>query len=123
MSSSAKKSQLVVIRQTPYGSSLARAALDAALAAAAFDQAVTVLFLGDGVLQLLPDQDSAAINAKNIGKLIASMPLYDIENIYVDATALARCAVQVEDLPQAVTLMDDAAIHQLITDHDHVLGF
>ena len=123
MSSSSKKNQLVLIRQAPYGSSLARAALDAALAAAAFDQAVTVLFLGDGVLQLLPGQDSTAIDAKNIGKLIASMPLYDIENIYVDATALARFALPVEDLPQAVTPLDDTAIHRLITDHDHLLGF
>jgi tRNA 2-thiouridine synthesizing protein C len=123
VNSSNKKSQLVLIRRSPYGSSLARAALDAALAAAAFDQAVSVLFLGDGVLQLLPDQDSIAIDARNIGKLIASMPLYDIEKVYVDATALARFSLRAEDLPQVVVPLDDAALHRLITDHDHVLEF
>ena len=118
-----KKSQLVVIRHTPYGNSLARAALDAALSAAAFDQPVNVLFLGDGVLQLLPTQDSTAIDVKNISKLIASLPLYDIETVHVDAGALARFALTGEDLPQTTRLLDETAIRQLIAEHDHVLGF
>jgi sulfur relay (sulfurtransferase) DsrF/TusC family protein len=35
-----KKTVLIVLRHSPYGSGLAKAALDAALASAAFDQAV-----------------------------------------------------------------------------------
>ena len=123
MDAAATKSQLIVVRSTPYGHSLARAALDAALAAAAFDQPVTVLFMGDGVLQLLPAQDSTAIDTRNISKLIASFPLYDIEKVYVDATALEKYAIQSADLPQTIELLDNAAIHQLIDSHDHVLGF
>ena len=42
-------SLLVIIRCPPYGSSLARASLEVALAAAAFDQKVSLLFLGDGL--------------------------------------------------------------------------
>ena len=117
------KSQLVVIRQTPYGSSLARASLDVALAAAAFDQAVALLFLGEGVLQLLPDQDSTAIDKKNIAKLIASLPLYDIESIYVDAAALTRYAITAGELPQTVTPLDKDGIRALMAQHQHLLGF
>jgi tRNA 2-thiouridine synthesizing protein C len=123
LSNGSKKSQLVVVRKSPYGSTLARAALDASLAAAAFDQAVNLLFLGDGVLQLLPGQDSAVIDKKSIGKLIASLPLYDIESIYVDATALTGYALTVEDLPQSLQLLDEPAIRALMADHHHLLSF
>lgn len=123
MTAAAKKSQLIVIRHTPYGNSLARASLDSALAAAAFDQPVSVLFLGDGVLQLLPEQDSATIGTRNIARLIASMPLYDIETLYADQGALARLAITSDDLPPAVEPLDDAAIKRLMAQHDHVLGF
>jgi tRNA 2-thiouridine synthesizing protein C len=123
MDDKGRKSQLVVIRRSPYGNSLARASLDAALSAAAFDQPVNVLFLGEGVLQLLPEQESAPIAVRNIAKLIASLPLYDIATVHVDAEALTRYAISSEDLPEGSTVLDNGAIRALIADHDHVLGF
>ena len=71
------KQLLVVVRHSPYGSSLARASLDVALAAAAFEQPVKLLFMGDGVLQLLPGQDSQAIGQKNIGRLLLVWTKYE----------------------------------------------
>ena len=59
------KSLLLLIRHSPYGSSLARASIDVALAAAAFDQAVSLLFVGDGVLQLLPEQRTEQQGVQN----------------------------------------------------------
>ena len=123
MDDKGRKSQLVVIRRSPYGNSLAKASLDAALSAAAFDQPVNVLFLGEGVLQLLPEQESAPIAVRNIAKLIASLPLYDIATVHVDAEALSRYAISSEDLPAGSTVLDNGAIRALIADHDHVLGF
>ena len=70
-----RRRTLIVVRRAPYGSSLSRASLDAALALAAFDQLVDILFMGDGVLHLLPDQMSSEIGAKNVGKLLSSLPL------------------------------------------------
>ena len=123
MNTKLSKSQLIVMRRTPYGNSLARASLDAALAAAVFDQAVTLLFLGEGVLQLLPAQDSTAVGARNVAKLLDSLPLYDIETVYVDATALARFAISSGDLQREVKLLNETEIHQLMSQHDHVMGF
>jgi len=118
-----RKTLLVIIRHAPYGNSLARASLDTALAAAAFDQPVELLFLGEGVLQLIPDQDSAAIDVRNIGKLITSLPLYDIDAVHVDAQAAARYAIEVEQLPLEVRLLDATAVSQLMADCDHLVGF
>jgi tRNA 2-thiouridine synthesizing protein C len=118
-----KKSSLVILRKSPYGSSLSRSALDVALATAAFDQPVNVLFMGEGVLQLLPTQDSTSIEKKNIVKILASLPLYDIETIFVDASALARYKIELSDLTLPIITLDDPGIHELMHNHDHVLGF
>ena len=116
-------SLLVIVRQPPYGSSLARAALDTALASAAFEQAVSVLFMGDGVLQLMPDQDSEAIGVKNIGRLLASLPLYDIETVYVDANAARRYQLDLAAAPLPVRALDGKGMRKLMTGCDHLLGF
>ncbi|RLA44693.1 MAG: sulfurtransferase complex subunit TusC [Gammaproteobacteria bacterium] len=118
-----KKSVLVVVRRSPYGSSLARASLDVALAAAAFEQPLRLLFMGDGVLQLLAKQESEAIGVKNIGRLLTSLPLYDIERVYVDAAAATRYGIDLSNAPVTTQALDGPGIHQLMTDCDHVLGF
>ncbi|MEH6582167.1 MAG: sulfurtransferase complex subunit TusC [Halioglobus sp.] len=123
MDSAGKKSQLIIVRHSPYGNSLARAGLDAALSAAAFDQPVQLLFLGEGVLQLLSAQDSSAIASRNIFKLIGSLPLYGIETLHVDADAMGRYAIELSELPVGARPLDRSAMRQLITEHDHVLGF
>lgn len=118
-----KKRLLVIIRHSPYGSSLAKAALDLGLAAAAFDQAVDLLFLGDGVLQLLPDQDSKAVGVKNIGRQLAALPLYDIDSVYVDAQAAASYNLDLLKAPVVTQSLDAQEMHQLMSSADHLLGF
>jgi len=119
----AKKSLLLVIRHSPYGSSLAKASVDLALAAAAFDQAVNLLFMGDGVLQLMPNQDGHAVGAKTIGRQLASLPLYDIDHVYVDTQAASSYNLDLEKVPVPTRLLDNGQIHHLMCSSDHVLGF
>lgn len=123
MTAIVKKTMLMVLRHSPYGSSLARASLDVALATAAFEQAVDLLFLGDGVLQLKPDQDTQRLGIKNIGKQLASLPLYDIKCVYVDAEAAARYNMDLTRSPVATQPLDQGGIHQLMVEYDHLLGF
>ncbi len=117
------RSVLIVLRRSPYGSSLAKASLDVVFANAAFDQAVDLLFLGDGVLQLLPGQDSHILGMKNVGRLLASLPLYDINRVYVDAEAATRYKLDLKKAPVNTQLLGDAEMHQLMLNHDHLLAF
>jgi tRNA 2-thiouridine synthesizing protein C len=118
-----RKSILVVNRHAHPGSSLPRSALDTALAAAAFDQPVALLFLGEGVLQLLPAQDSRPAGVRNLRKVLDSLPLYEIETVYVDAAAAATFGLEGEALPPQAECLDAAGIRELLVRHDHVLGF
>jgi len=116
-------SVLVVTRHAPYGTSLSRAALDTVLAAAAFDRPPTLLFLGDGVLQLLPDQDAAAVGTRSHGRVLESLPLYDVNTLFVDSAALAQYGISRAQLPAGATVLEDQGISQLMSEHDHILGF
>lgn len=117
------KRYLIICRQPPYGQSYAREALDVALAAAAFDQPVTLLFLGDGVVQLLNTQDSAAINEKSFEKQLSALPLYDINSLYVDSIALRQRGFTATDLSLPAQLVGKNEITALLKKHDVVLNF
>ncbi len=117
------KRYLIVCRRPPYGESYAREALDMALAAAAFDQPIALLFLGDGVTQLLREHDSNGIGEKSFEKQLSALPMYDITSIYADAEALQERGLTATDLSLPTQLLDNAAILALLHDHDVVLNF
>lgn len=123
MNAPAAKRFLLVCRRPPYGSSLAREALDVALAAAAFDQPVALLFLGDGVLQLLPAQAAEAIGQKALDKQLGALPLYDVNDIYADAEALQARQLDDAALALPVQRLTPPEIAALFAAHDVVLGF
>ena len=123
MTSLKTKSLLVIVRHTPYGSSLARSAIEIALVSGTFDQRVGVLFMGNGVLQLLPEQDSVALGVRNIAKLIASFPLYDVNNIYVDEAALKQHGLQENELSLQSEFLNQSAMRDLLQRYDHIVGF
>ncbi|GGO77105.1 sulfurtransferase TusC [Marinobacterium nitratireducens] len=117
------KTFLIISRRPPYGSSHARDALDTALTTAVFEQPVAMLFQGDGVLQLLKGQEPAAVRQKNLGATLSALPMYDIENLYACADALAQRGLTQDDLILPVQPLDRAGIAALIRNHDVVLNF
>lgn len=122
MSPVSKKRSLIVLRQSPYGSSLARASVDLALAMGAFEQDYDLLFMGAGVLQLIREQDSEQIGGKNISRILSSLPLYDKGSVYVDAQSLQRYGLGESDLVLPVILLKDAELPGFLSDSDHLIG-
>ena len=59
-------------------------AFEAALAASNVGLEVRFLFQHDGVYQLLTQQDNQAIAHKSMLKKLSALPLFDIEDVYVD---------------------------------------
>lgn len=118
-----KKTILLVCRKAPYGNSLAKEALDIALAGAAFEQQLQLLFTGDGVLQLLPQQDAQAIGAKTISKHLAAFPLYDLNDIYVDQQSLEQRGLATSELSDNIILCGKQELTQLMDKADVIFNF
>ena len=117
-----RKRHLLVLRHSPYGSSLARASVDLALAMGAFEQDFDILFMGDGVLQLLPQQHSAAIGLKNVGRALSSLPLVDLDYVYADADALAAHGLDPDALLLPVRPLRGDDLRRLLSGCDHLVS-
>jgi len=118
------KKLLFISRHAPYGSSLAKEAIDAILAASAYGQDLSLLFMDDGVFQLLATQDSAEIEQKNFASMLPVLTLYDINQIYVHSESLENRQITKNDLIiDDVQMIDSLAISSLLARQDQLLSF
>lgn len=119
-----QKKILLISRHAPYGNSTAREALDTALAASVYDQDISVLFMDDGIFQLLKNQHSQLIDQKNIASTIPALPLYGIENIYVHQNSMDERAISIEELVlDEIKMLNDDDVKHLLNQQDHLLSF
>jgi tRNA 2-thiouridine synthesizing protein C len=117
------KKTLFIQHRAPYGSESPAEQLDALLVAAAFGQKVSVLFQDDGVWQLLPEQDGKPLQRRTLGAQLQALPLYEVQDLYVDAASLRARGLEAGALALPVTALDAAGLTQLLAAHDIVLRF
>ncbi len=118
------KKILLINRHAPYGSSVAREALDAALAASVYDQDVSMLFMDDGIFQLLDHQDAHTIEQKSFTSMLPVLPLYGIDKIYVHQESLLERGIKEEELViKEIELIKNNEIGPLMTEQDQLLSF
>ena len=118
-----KKKLLLVSRRAPYGNNLPQAALELTLAASAFEQAVSLLFMDDGVWQLRCHQEAVGLGRKSIEKTLDSLPLYDLETLYVDAASLQSRGLNAAQLRPGLQLLDETGLRDFIESHEQVFSF
>lgn len=115
------KKLLFVISSPPYSSKRGTAQLEAAMVAAAFDAEVSLIFRGDGIWSLLPDQQAQHVGQRSFIKVLQALADYEVDQLYVCLDSLARRDVEPTDVVPAQGL-DLAAQQQLIADQDAVIG-
>ncbi|MDB6444772.1 tRNA 2-thiouridine synthesizing protein C [Pseudomonas sp. NFACC32-1] len=116
------KSLLLISRQSPWSGPGAREALDIVLAGGAFDLPIGLLFLDDGVLQLLAGQDARAVQQKDLSANLQALPMFGVEALFVCADSAARrgidtAALALDDM-KVLTAQDITA---LIDRYDQVI--
>ncbi|WP_432454739.1 MULTISPECIES: sulfurtransferase complex subunit TusC [unclassified Agarivorans] len=92
------KALVFIFATPPHGTSLARESLDACLAASAVTEDVVAYFDGEGVWQLLVNQQPAGILQRNILPTYGLLELYDVEQVFVNPLALAERGLTLEQL-------------------------
>lgn len=92
------KKFLYVNRRAPYGTVYALESLEVVLIGAAFDQDVSLAFIGDGVFQLKADQDSSDSDQKNFSPIYQALGDYDVSKLYVEKESLEERGLSIEDL-------------------------
>lgn len=115
------KSMLIISRQSPWSGPGAREALDIALAGGAFELPIGLLFLDDGVFQLQPNQQSAALEQKDLGANLQALPLFGVEDLYVCRQSLRLRGLDGQPLSLPATALEGPDLANLLDRYDLVI--
>ncbi|MBK7026932.1 MAG: sulfurtransferase complex subunit TusC [Polaromonas sp.] len=117
------KKFMFVNRKAPYGTIYALESLEVVLITATFDQDVSLVFVDDGVYELVKGQQTKDIGIKNFSPSYRSLDGYDVEKLYVDKQSLEQRGLTESDLLVPVEVLDAKAMGELMAEQDVILSF
>ena len=117
------KKFMYVNRKAPYGTIYALESLEVVLISAAFDQDVSMVFIDDGVYELVRGQSTKAIDMKNFSPTYRALEGYDIEKLYVEKESMDERGLTEDDLIVDVQVMSRAEMADMMDEQDVVLSF
>ena len=117
------KKVMFVNRKAPYGTVYALESLEVVLITATFDQDVSLVFLDDGVYELLKGQNTKAIGIKNFSPTYRALDGYDVEKLYVERESLEARGLNEDQLLVDVEVLSSAEMGELMAQQDVVLSF
>ena len=117
------KKFMFVNRKAPYGTIHALESLEVVLIAATFDQDVSLVFLDDGVYELIKGQNSKGIGIKNFSPTYRALEGYDVEKLYVERESLEARGLGEDDLLVGVKVVAAAELSRLMDETDVLISF
>ena len=116
------KSVLIRMSKSPLNGLISGEQLETAMVAATFEQEVSILFIGDGVFNLLPAKETNEVTGYNIEKMLLALPTFEVNDLFVCERSLDQTQIEVSHLPKnskVITLEDQ---RRLIKTTDVVLS-
>lgn len=110
-----------VMRHAPHGSIYTYEGLEMILIMAAYEQDLSLAFIGDGVYALKKGQDTGGIGIKGFAKTFMALDGYDVEKLYVDRRSLQERGLSEEDLVVDVEVLESQEIGKLMTEQDVII--
>ena len=117
------KKVMFVNRKAPYGTIYALESLEVVLITATFDQDVSLVFLDDGVYELMKGQNTKALGIKNFSPAYRALDGYDVEKLYVERESLEARGLSEAQLLVDVEVLSSAEMGELMAEQDVVLSF
>ena len=117
------KKFMFVNRKAPYGTIYALEGLEVVLISAAFSQDVSMVFLDDGVYELVKGQQTKAIEMKNFSPTYRALDGYDVEKLYVEKESLDARGLTEANLIVPVQVLSAMEMGELMQQQDVIIGF
>lgn len=116
------KSLLIISRQPPWSGPGAREALDIVLAGGAYDLPIGLLFMDDGVFQLLPEQSASAVQQKDLTANLKALTMFGVEDLYACGISLAERGMSATSLDaETLQWLSAPEISAVIDRYDQVI--
>ena len=110
-----------VLRHAPHGTIYTYEGLEMILIMAAYEQDLSVVFIGDGVYALKKGQDTSGIGIKGFSRTFMALDGYDVEKLYVDRLSLEERGLTEEDLVVDVEVLDAEETGRLMQEQDVII--
>ena len=110
-----------VLRHAPHGTIYTYEGLEMILIMAAYEQDLSVVFIGDGIYALKKNQETSGIGIKGFSRTFMALDGYDVEKLYVDQYSLEERGLTVEDLVVDVEVMSSAEIGRRMKEQDVII--
>lgn len=117
------KKFMFVNRKAPYGTIYALEGLEVVLISAAFDQDVSMVFMDDGVYELVKGQHTKNIDVKNFSPTYRALEGYDIEKLYVEKESLDQRGLTEDNLIVPVEVLNATQMAEMMETQDVVISF
>ena len=117
------KKFMFVNRKAPYGTIYALEGLEVVLISAAFSQDVSMVFLDDGVYELVKGQQTKTIEMKNFSPTYRALDGYDVEKLYVERESLDARGLTEANLIVPVQVLSAMQMGELMQQQDVIIGF
>lgn len=111
----------LIFTQSAFSQAVSREAQDLALALAAIEHQMTLIYLDAAVTQLIPVADDARLGIKNFPVAQKLFAMYDISQIVVASDAMALYQLAAEDLRIKADCYCAAQIAALLVQQDHII--
>ena len=112
---------LFVNRKAPYGTIYALESLEIVLISAAFDQDISLVFMDDGVYQIVKNQETYDIGMKNFSRTYRALEGYDVEKLYVEEESMDARGLNEDDLLVEVEVLNSEELGDLMNAQDVVI--
>lgn len=112
---------LLLQQHSPFNTGNGREALDMALALAAVEHSVSILFCDDAVYQLLPTVEQPDFRLKPYPRSFKLFALYDIDQVYACVESVTARGLKPEQFSIEVTLLSKADIAALLASQHQVI--
>lgn len=116
------KNIAIIISHIPHGQAKGREALDIALSLSDINH-ISVIFMGDGVFHLLPNQQPDKILMRDYISTFNMLELYDINDVFACHTSLKERNLVSCHFTIAVKTINSPDLQELIASHDVILHF
>lgn len=107
----------------PFSTSCAKDSLDVALIHGSYEIETHLFFQGDGVWQLVNNQNAELINHKDILKTFSAFSFYDLDNVYICHDSLIERNLTLSFHIDDVQVLAKDEFNKKLHQHNVILNF
>ncbi len=117
------KKIMFVMRHAPHGTIYSYEGLETALIMAAYEQDLSMTFIGDGVFTLVKNQKTESLGTKGFVATYGVLEDYGIEKIYVDKQSMEDRGLKPDDFIIPVQVKETSEISALMEEQDATVPY